>query len=66
MTMPREKCHKFQVFLIIFGFILQNGLVHGFLEEIQETLGSSLSYLKKALNIVKNVEEFIDNTIGED
>jgi len=53
-------------YFFLFAILLQNPAVYGLLDEIQETLGNSLSYLKKGLAIVKNVEEFIDNTIGED
>merc|ERR1719273_2584818 len=52
-------------YLVIFGIVLQ-GHCNGLFEDIQETLTHSLSYLKKGLEIVQNVEEFVDNTIGED
>ena len=53
---------KFQV--IIWLTILK--LSNGYLEEFQGYLTQSLSYLKKGLKIAQDVEEFIDNTIGEE
>ena len=37
-----------------------------YLQEIQEYLGQSLDYLKKGLKMAQDVEDFIDNTIGEE
>ena len=36
------------------------------LEDLQEVLGNSISYLNQGLNIIKRAEEFVENSIGED
>lgn len=41
MTMLKKK------YFLFFAILLQNPAVYGLLDEIQETLGNSLSYLKK-------------------
>ena len=38
---------KLRKYFILFAILLQNPAVYGLLDEIQETLGNSLSYLKK-------------------
>ena len=38
---------KLRKYVILFAILLQNPAVYGLLDEIQETLGNSLSYLKK-------------------
>lgn len=56
------KKRLFQIFVLL---QIEWGLC-GFVDDLEETLGNSLSYLKKGLSIIKNVDEFIENTIGED
>ena len=41
MTMLKKK------YFLLFAILLQYSAVYGLLDEIQETLGNSLSYLKK-------------------
>lgn len=38
---------KLRKYFLLFAILLQNPAVYGLLDEIQETLGNSLSYLKK-------------------
>lgn len=35
-------------------------------EGLQDTLSDTISYLKEGLNIIQKLEEFVDNTIGEE
>ena len=55
-------------FKTVFGIIIWlNALqVHCFLEELQDIMSNSISYLNKGLSLVKRVEDFIDNSIGEE
>ena len=46
MTMLKKK------YFLLFAILLQNPAVYGLLDEIQETLGNSLSYLKKGILII--------------
>ena len=63
MTQLKEaKC-----FLIIFAILLENGKVNGVFNEIQETLGNSLSYLKRGMCVIslfftyQNMYVLLDN-----
>ncbi len=54
-------------FCWILTLLLQARFTSGqFLQNLEETLGLSLSYLKKGVDLIRNVDEFIENTIGED
>ena len=58
------KCRLKSLLGIIFWLnVLQ---VHCFLEELQDIMSNSISYLNKGLSLVKRVEDFIDNSIGEE
>ena len=50
------------IFIVLNHYIF----VHCLLEDLQEALGNSISYLNQGLNIIKRAEEFVENSIGEE
>ena len=55
--------YNYSLFFIVFNHWF---FVHCLLEDLQEVLGNSISYLNQGLNIIKRAEEFVENSIGED
>ena len=51
-------------FLLLIAVLVNGG--QAFYEELNDLLGNSLSYLKRGLDIAKQVDEFVEHTIGEE
>lgn len=54
-----------RLFIILFCLQIKSCLSN-FADDLKDTLANSLSYLQKGVNILQSVDEFIENTIGED
>ena len=41
-------------------------ITYGLFEDIREMMSNSISYLNQGLDVIKRIEEFVDNSIGEE
>ena len=59
-------CKIIYIYSLIFIVVQHCIFVHCLLEDLQEVLGNSISYLNQGLNMIKRAEEFVENSIGEE
>ena len=51
---------------LVFAIAVLINFSHAFYEELNDLLGNSLSYLKRGLDIARQVDDFVEHTIGEE